>query len=199
MAIFRVIQGCQLTPILRFLLRFSTWLPPPPISAVLLRFLRLEENVLFTACFHCQQRFRCRTALRWANPRACFKASDPHGAKGELWLARRAPSLDKQIWRPYNEGPAAKFVTIKLHRVNTVMTRHFELMSTWNIIQPYINRRQALTCESQLTWRKFASQNASLFFIRLSDGLWLVASHHWTTTHEIEPLLNSKHIYFSFR
>ena len=49
-------QGCHLPPILRFLLRFSTRLPPPPISAVLLRFPRPEENVLFTACFHCQRR-----------------------------------------------------------------------------------------------------------------------------------------------
>ena len=35
-------QGCQLTPILRFLLRFPIWTPPTPISAILLRFSNFQ-------------------------------------------------------------------------------------------------------------------------------------------------------------
>ena len=35
-------QGCQLTPILRFLLRFPIRTPPTPISAILLRFSNFQ-------------------------------------------------------------------------------------------------------------------------------------------------------------
>ena len=152
-----VTQGCQL----RFLLRFSTWLPPPPISAILLRFLRLEGNVLFIACFHRQRRFRCRTSLRRANPRACFKLVMPATRKGNsdwllgvaranrscLFISRKASTNMAALHRKLS----AESITFKLLKENIVTTRNFELMSTKEIIQPYIDRRPALICESLLT------------------------------------------------
>ena len=139
-------QGCQLTPILRFLLRFSTWLPPPPISAILLRFLRLEENVLFMACFHRQRRFRCRTSLRRANPRACFKLSMPATRKGNsdwllgvaranrscLFISRKAYTKMAAVQRKL---PANGKSYVQTSQENIVMTRNFELLSTKKIIQ----------------------------------------------------------------
>ena len=42
---YGIYQGCQLTPIYRFLLRFLTQLPPTPIFAIVLRFLRFQAYV----------------------------------------------------------------------------------------------------------------------------------------------------------
>ena len=92
MGIESLVQGCQLTPILRFLLRFSTRLPPPPISAVLLRFPRPEENVLFTACFHCQRRiFAAERPI--AKPIRALVTPAAQKGNGD-WLAGHSRSIN---------------------------------------------------------------------------------------------------------
>ena len=72
-------QGCQLTPILRFLLRFLTWLPPTPISQFYPDFWDLKKMSCLWRVFIVSGVYVTQTSVYWANLRACCKPMTPMG------------------------------------------------------------------------------------------------------------------------